>query len=83
MSSVNVKGIKSHKFCINLNDLTRDARHLKRYVFSLALFPQSKVSFPLNLDRFLSFLCKSKPSREFYLAMHECVFFSLSYVHDR
>ena len=78
-----LRAIKSDKSRINLNDLTRDARHLKRYVFSLTLLPQSKVPFLFNLETLLSFLCKSKPSCELYLVLHECVFFSLSYFLDR
>ena len=50
----------------NFNDLTGDARHMKRYVFREILFVQSKVLFSFNPDRFLSFLCKTKLS---------CVFF--------
>ena len=59
----------------NFNDLTGDARHMKRYVFREILFVQSKVLFSFNPDRFLSFLCKTKLSCEFFLVSQECTFF--------
>ena len=59
----------------NLNDLTGDARHMKRYVFREILFVQSKVLFSFNPYRFLSFLCKTKLSCEFFSVLHECIFF--------
>ena len=68
-------GVKYEKISINLNDPARDARHLKRYVFSKALYVESKFLFSFDPDRFLSFLCKTKPSCEINLVLHKCVFF--------
>ena len=60
-----LSGVKCDKMRINLNDLARDARHLKRYVFA-----PSKVPFSFDPKRFLSFLRKTKPSFEFYLVLN-------------
>ena len=60
---------------INLNDPASDARHLKRYVFRWALFVESKFLLKCDPERFLSFLCKTKPCCEIYLVLHEGVFF--------
>ena len=60
-----LSGIKCDKLRINLNDLARDARHLKRYAFREALFVCFMVPFLFDPDRFLSFFCKTKPSCEF------------------
>ena len=59
----------------NLNDLTGDAHHMKRYVFRETLFAQSKVLFSFNPDRFLFFFCKTKLSCELFLVLQECIFF--------
>ena len=38
-------------------------------------FVESKFLFSFDPDRFLSFLCKTKPSCEIHLVLHKCVFF--------
>lgn len=45
-------GDKCDKVSINLNDPTRDARHLKRYVFCQALFAESRHLFSFDPDIF-------------------------------
>ena len=68
-------GVKCDNVSINLNDPARDARHLKRYVCSEALFVESQFLFSFDPERFLSFLCKTKPSCEINLVLHKRVFF--------
>ena len=67
--------MKSDKVSLNSKHLARDARHLKRYVCSLALFVQCKFRFSCDPDRSLSFRCKTKPFCEIYLLLHEYGFF--------